>query len=151
MVFILIITILVMAGLFVYLARAPHATVGREQETGPYIGMLLAFRILAVLLAVVASVLSLGLFMAELVVHLWLVYAISAFFIGACVPRAWYLAVVISWLPIVLAPESASYLMKGASLDSLMFTMSPLAALVGGYLGSRSARRWLTSFRRPVT
>jgi hypothetical protein len=118
-----------------------------DLETGPYMGMLLAFRILAVLVAAIASVLSFGLFMAELAVYLCLVYAISAFFVGACVPRAWYLAIVISWLPLCLAPEYAGDLIKGASLDAFIFALSPLAALLGGCLGSWSARRWLMPFR----
>jgi hypothetical protein len=82
--------------------------------------------------------------MAESLAPIWLIYAISAFFVGAWVPRAWYLAIAISWLPLALAPEFVANLIRGVSLEALMFVLSPLATLVGGYLGSWCARRWVT-------
>jgi hypothetical protein len=82
--------------------------------------------------------------MGEFLAPIWLIYATSAFFVGAWVPRAWYLAIAIAWLPVALAPEFIAGLATGVSLDALMFGLSPFAALIGGYLGSWSARRWLT-------
>jgi len=140
MFWLLISTVFVMAGLFFRLARLARL----RFESPSYVASLVTLRILTFLFAVGGSWLSFGLFMGEFLAPIWLIYATSAFFVGAWVPRAWYLAIAIAWLPVALAPEFIAGLATGVSLDALMFGLSPFAALIGGYLGSWSARRWLT-------
>lgn len=110
-----------------------------------------ALRFLAVSCAFAASLLSIGLFMAgagpdsfHFVARIWLLYCVSALVIGACLPRWWWLAIAVAWLPIMLAPEFIAGLVAGGTTpEALMFLSSPLVALFSGYAGARATRRWL--------
>jgi len=78
-------------------------------------------------------------------VQLYLLYAVCGFTIGACLPRWWFLAVAVAWLPLMLLPESLAAFHKGAlSLDTALFAFSPVVPIFSGSLGSVvSRKRWI--------
>ncbi|MEL7475211.1 MAG: hypothetical protein AAGJ55_03150 [Cyanobacteria bacterium J06555_12] len=113
--------------------------------------MALTARMVLVALALASSLLSIGLFMAgtgenniPLVRKIWLLYLISGFAIGCCLPRRWYVAVLVAWLPLMLLPEYLWGLAAGGGnrqnaaneMAAIMFATSPLIALLGGWLGA---------------
>jgi hypothetical protein len=77
------------------------------------------------------------------VVTIWLLYLACGLVVGASIRRWWFMAVVIAWFPLLLLSESWGRMQRGnESLEMLMFTLSPAAALIGGYLGFEASRRW---------
>ena len=105
--------------------------------------------------AVASSLLSIGLFMAAigdnnlpLVSRLLALYFVSAFVIGACVPRWWCCAMAVAWLPLLMLPGFLSGALNGQTFQqssdnqaaALLFVCSPLVALAAGYIGSWFSR-----------
>ena len=109
-------------------------------------------RVIGVFVAGAASLLSIPLFMAATpdgnlgwVFYLWLLYCVCGFGIGCSLPGAWYLALLVAWMPLTLTPEYLGYISRGDdSWATPMFLLSPVFALVSGYLGSRFAR-WVVA------
>ena len=107
--------------------------------------MLVALRILVLIGMVVCGFQSVGLFMgmvgennSDLVTSLYFMYFVSALIFGVTFARHWYLSLGVAWLPILLFPEFLIGAFTGGNTDDgTGFMLSPLAALAGGYIGSR--------------
>jgi hypothetical protein len=110
-------------------------------------------RLIAPIVAFAASlVLSFPIFMGGIgdlswnlfvLFELYLLYGVCGFTIGACLPRWWFLAVGVAWLPLMLFFESLGYIrIEDPPLDTVLFTFSPLVPIVSGYLGSVVSRKW---------
>lgn len=122
--------------------------------------LLILARCLLVALALASSLLSIGLFMAgigdnnlPLVTQMWILYFLSALVIGACIPRRWYCAIAVAWLPLLLLPEVLLSALFGQTVQQsaanqlavVMLMLSPLVALTAGYVGSKITRACLVA------
>ena len=128
------------------------------ERSGATRASLLIMRYLLVAIALASSLFSVGLFMAgigenniPLVTEMWLLYFVSAFVIGACLPHWWYSAVAVSWLPLMLLPMIFLGFLRGETtqqnsanvLAAIMFALSPCVALAAGYLGGKVSSVYL--------
>ena len=111
-------------------------------------------RLIALLLVFCASLLSMSLFMANAdddrvgwVAMMWLLFGACGFVVGACLRRWWFVAIGLAWLPLLLLPEYLGYIEhQGATPEMVMFVLSPVAPLIGAYVGFYVSWEW----RAPV-
>ena len=83
----------------------------------------------------------------ERALYVWAFFLLGGLYVGIALPRLWYLAIAIAWMPLLwifgafrIASEAAAYNKNAWWIVINTTFVSPIVALVSGYLGSRIQR-----------
>jgi hypothetical protein len=87
----------------------------------------------------------------ERALYIWFFFFLGGLYVGILLPRVWYLAILISWFPITWIIPVFQYSREISEYNAYAWwigfnttLISPLVALLSGYLGSRINRSFYT-------